>query len=125
MIVYMQALGFVRPVLADDPLDVISDFEDMFPCDVEAMKAVDGDEKDLEAFCKRFDQFSRGEWFFLAPEIHQYIRELPDNLLDHMPAIIMKDPKKGYVEGNVFVCCRKCEQLLNVERDPKVLNTKK
>lgn len=121
MLVFMQTLGYVRPVLTDEPLEVIDDFENMFPCDVEAMAAIDGDEKELKAFKKRFDKYSHGEWFFLAPEIHQYIRELPDNLLDHMPALIMKDPKKGYVEGNIFLCCRRCERLLDAERDPEVL----
>ena len=48
-------------------------------------------------------------------------RELVDDQPDNAPAIIMKDPKKGYVKGNIFVASHRAEKLLDVERDPAVL----
>ena len=44
-----------------------------------------------------------------------------DDQPDNAPAIIMKDPEKGYVPGNVFIASRRAERLLDVERDPAVL----
>src|SRR5271165_5499420 len=115
-IVYVRIGDFVRPILTDSVNEELAMLGELVPFEVEPLAVVKGDEDDMNAFREQFEAFERGDdWFYMAPGIHKFIRELPDNLVDRLAELVRIDYSKGYVAGNVRFVSRRSAKFIELE----------